>query len=49
MLKKFYSVKDASKIIGVSTNTIYKYLDDGSLKGKGMGGRGAFKIPFSNG
>ncbi len=47
MLKKFYSVKDASKIIGVSTNTIYKYLDDGSLKGKRMGGRGRFKIPFS--
>ncbi len=47
MPKKFYSVKEASKIIGVSTNTIYKYLDDGSLKGKRMGGRGRFKIPYS--
>jgi len=45
--KKFFSVKEASKIIGVSTNTVYKYLDDGSLKGKRMGGRGRFKIPFS--
>jgi len=47
MPKKFYSVKETSRIIGVSTNTVYKYLDDGSLKGKRMGGRGRFKIPYS--
>lgn len=47
MPKKFYSVKEASRIIGVSTNTIYKYLDEGSLKGKRLSGRGRFKIPYS--
>jgi excisionase family DNA binding protein len=47
MLKKFYSVKEASKILGVSTNTIYKYLDGGSLKGKRFNDRGRFKIPYS--
>ncbi len=46
-MKKFYSVKEASKILGVSTNTIYKYLDEGSLKGKRLNNRGRFKIPFS--
>ena len=45
--KRFYSVKEASKILGVSTNTIYKYLDEGSLKGKRLSNRGRFKIPFS--
>jgi excisionase family DNA binding protein len=45
--KRFYSVKEASKIVGVSTNTIYKYLDGGSLKGKRLSGRGRFKIPYS--
>ena len=47
MPKKFYSVKEASKILGVSTNTVYKYLDEGSLKGKRHSNRGRFKIPFS--
>ncbi|OGM88320.1 hypothetical protein A2614_00400 [Candidatus Woesebacteria bacterium RIFOXYD1_FULL_40_21] len=47
MPKKFYSVKEASKILGVSTNTIYKYLDEGSLKGRRLNNRGRFKIPFS--
>ena len=46
MNKKFFSVSEAAKIIGVSTNTVYKYLDDGSLKGKRLGGRGRFKIPY---
>ncbi|MCX6704241.1 MAG: hypothetical protein NTZ07_02230 [Candidatus Woesebacteria bacterium] len=47
MPKKFYSVKEASIILGVSTNTIYKYLDVGSLKGKRFNDRGRFKIPYS--
>jgi len=47
MPKNFYSVKEASKILSVSTNTIYKYLDEGSLKGKRLSGRGRFKIPYS--
>ena len=45
--KRFYSVKEAANILGVSTNTIYKYLDEGSLKGKRLSGRGRFKIPHS--
>ncbi len=44
--KRYYSVKEAAKIIGVSTNTIYKYLDEGSLKGRRLNSRGRFKIPF---
>ena len=47
MPKRFYSVKETAKILGVSTNTVYKYLDEGSLKGKRLNNRGRFKIPFS--
>jgi len=47
MQKRFYSVKETAKILGVSTNTVYKYLDEGSLKGKRLNNRGRFKIPFS--
>jgi len=47
MPKKFYSVKETSKILGVSTNTVYKYLDEGSLKGKRHSNRGRFKVPYS--
>lgn len=44
-MKKFYSVKEAAGILGFSTNTVYKYLDDGKLKGRRLG-RGRFKIPY---
>jgi len=47
MPKRFYSVKETAKILGVSTNTVYKYLDEGSLKGKRFNNKGRFKIPFS--
>jgi len=47
MPKRFYSVKETAKILGVSTNTVYKYLDEGSLKGKRLNDRGRFKVPFS--
>lgn len=46
-MKKFYSVKEAAKILGFSTNTVYTHLEEGSLKGKRVGGRGRFKIPYS--
>lgn len=46
-MKKFYSVKEAANILGFSTNTIYTHLEEGSLKGKRVGGRGRFKIPYS--
>lgn len=45
--KRYYTVKEVAGIIGVSTNTIYKYLDEGSLKGRRLNSRGRFKIPFS--
>lgn len=43
--KKFYSVKEASVLLGVSTNTIYKYLEERKLAGRRIG-RGRFKIPY---
>src|SRR3972149_1477085 len=43
-MKRFYTVKEASEILGFSTNTVYKYLDEGKLKGKRIG-KGRFKIP----
>ncbi len=45
-MRKHYSVKDAAKALGISTNTLYKYLNEGKLKGKRIG-RGRFKIPHS--
>ena len=45
--KHYYTVKETAKILGVSTNTIYKYLDEGSLKGRRLNSRGRFKIPLS--
>lgn len=44
-MKRFYTVKEAAEILGFSTNTIYKYLDEGKLKGKRIG-KGRFKIPY---
>lgn len=46
-MKKFYTVKEAAEILHVSTNTIYSYLDQGSLKGKRLHTGGRFKIPYS--
>lgn len=45
--KSYYTVKEAAGILGVSTNTIYKYLDEGNLKGRRLNSRGRFKIPLS--
>lgn len=45
-MRKHYSVKEASKILGVSTNTLYKYLGEGKIKGRRIG-QGRFKIPYS--
>jgi len=44
-VKKNYTVKETSKLLGVSTNTVYKYLEEGKLIGKRFG-RGRFKIPY---
>lgn len=42
--KKNYSVKEAARLLGVSTNTLYKYLDEGKIKSRRIG-QGRFKIP----
>lgn len=43
-----YDVKAAAKIIGVSTNTLYKYLLEGKIKAaRGTHRQGRFRIPHS--
>jgi hypothetical protein len=45
----FYTVKQTAKILGFSTNSIYKFLDEGRLKGqRGNSASGRFKIPHSS-
>src|SRR6185369_4124088 len=43
--KRYYSVKETATLMGVSTNTVYTYLDSGKIKAKRIG-NGRFKIPF---
>ena len=43
---KLYTVKEAAKIVGVSTKTLYKYLDEGRIKAaRGSSIQGRFRIP----
>ncbi len=44
-MKNYYSVKQASKLLGVSTNTVYQYIKEGKIIGKRIG-RGRIKIPY---
>lgn len=45
---KLYTVKEAAKIIGVSTNTLYKYLDEDRIHAaRGSAQQGRFRIPQS--
>ena len=45
---RLYTVKEAAKIVGVSTNTLYKYLDEGRLHAaRGSAIQGRFRIPES--
>lgn len=44
-MKRFYTVKEAADILGFSTNTVYKYLDEEKIKGKRIG-KGRFRIPY---
>lgn len=47
-MSRLYTVKETAKILGFSTNTIYKYLDTGRLKGtRGSAQQGRFRIPQS--
>lgn len=43
---KLYTVKEAANVVGVSTNTLYKYLDEGKIKAaRGSAIQGRFRIP----
>lgn len=44
-MNRIYDVKQAAKIIGVSTNTMYKYLNEGKISGIRGHERGFFRIP----
>lgn len=45
---KLYTVKEAAKIVGVSTNTLYKYLDEDRIHAaRGSALQGRFRIPQS--
>ena len=44
-MKRFYSVKEASNLLGVSTNTVYKYLEEGKVQSRRIG-KGRIKIPY---
>lgn len=45
----YYTVKQAAQILGFSTNSIYKFLDEGRLSGhRGNSDLGRFKIPHTS-
>ncbi len=45
MPKNTYTVKEVANLLEFSTNTVYKYLDDGSIKSVRFGSEGRFRIP----
>jgi excisionase family DNA binding protein len=47
MPKSTYTVKEVANLLGFSTNTVYKYLDDGAIKAVRLGNEGRFRIPWS--
>lgn len=47
MPKKNYTVKEVARLLGFSTNTVYKYLDEGQIKATRLGSEGRFRIPAS--
>jgi|SRR3989344_3142024 len=42
---RIYTVKEVARLLGFSTNTIYKYLDEGKIKSIRLGKEGRFRIP----
>ena len=45
-MNQIYTVKEASKILGFSTNTVYKYLSEGVIRAsRGDQDGGRFRIP----
>lgn len=47
MPKSTYTVKEVANLLGFSTNTVYKYLENGSIKAVRFGQEGRFRIPAS--
>lgn len=47
MPKSTYTVKEVANLLGFSTNTVYKYLENGSIKAVRLGVEGRFRIPAS--
>lgn len=47
MTNKAYTVKEVAEALAFSTNTIYKYLDEGKIKATRLGKEGRFRIPKS--
>jgi excisionase family DNA binding protein len=47
MPKKTYTVREVADLLGFSTNTVYKYLDEGRIKSTRLGKEGRFRIPSS--
>src|SRR3989344_5229600 len=46
-MPKTYTVKQVAVALGFSTNTVYKYLDEGKIKATRLGTEGRFRIPES--
>ena len=44
-MDNIYTVKEAAKILGFSTNTIYKYLEEGKIKAARGQEQGRYRIP----
>lgn len=42
---RIYTVKEVARLLGFSTNTIYKYLNEGKIKSTRLGKEGRFRIP----
>src|SRR3989344_4803129 len=42
---RIYTVKEVARLLGFSTNTVYKYLDEGKIKATRLGKEGRFRIP----
>lgn len=43
-ITKLYTVKQVADVLGVSTNTLYKYLGEGKIKSLRFSKRGRFRI-----
>ena len=44
-MSKTYTVKQVAGALGFSTNTVYKYLEEGRIKATRLGKEGRFRIP----